>query len=70
MELGADFTDGLRFRDGAWEIRLRPSARGQKLLLDANSPEAADAAEKLVGLMEQRLEVQMKTSRPFGRLFC
>ena len=55
LELGADFTDGLRFQDGAWQIGLRPSAREKKLLLDANSPEAADTAERLIGLMEQRL---------------
>ena len=55
MELGADFTDGLHFRDGSWQIGLRPSAREASLLLDANSREAADAAEKLIQLMENRL---------------
>ena len=55
MELGADFTDGLHFADGSWRIGLRPSAQESSLLLDANLPEAADAAERLVELMEQRL---------------
>ena len=55
MELGADFTDGLHFADGSWRIGLRPSAQESSLLLDANLPEAADAAERLVALMEQRL---------------
>ena len=55
LELGADFTDGLHFRDGTWQIRLRPSARDSKLLLEANSPEAADAAARLVAFMEQSL---------------
>jgi hypothetical protein len=55
MELGADFSDGLHFSDGAWQIGLRPSAKDSSLMLDANDPEAADAVEKLINLMEQHL---------------
>lgn len=55
LELGADFSSGLHFTDGTWQIGLRPSAEASQLLLDANSPEAADAAEKLITLMEQHL---------------
>jgi hypothetical protein len=55
MELGADFSDGLKFTDGAWQVSLRPSAKGDNLLLDANDPEAADTTERLIKLMEQNL---------------
>ena len=55
LELGADFTEGLHVRDGAWSIGLRPSARDSHLLLDANTPEAADTAAKLIRLMEEHL---------------
>lgn len=56
MELGADFSNGLHFTDGAWRIGLRPSAKESSLLLDASSAEAADTAERLIRLMETRLK--------------
>ncbi len=55
MELGADFADGLHFTDGSWKIGLRPSAKDSSILLDANSPEAADTAERLITLMEKSI---------------
>ena len=58
LELGADFSDGLHIRDGSWQIGLRPSAKESSLLLDASSAEAADAAERLVRLMEKRIHTK------------
>ena len=55
LELGADFTDGLHVRDGAWQIGLRPSAKDSKLVLDANTPEAADSAARLLRLIEKQI---------------
>ena len=41
MEAGADFTDGLRMRDGGWELTIRPDANTSALQVEANAPDAA-----------------------------
>ena len=54
MEAGADFTDGLSFHDGGWRINVRPDAAASSLRVDASTEEAADAAARLLELMEQQ----------------
>ena len=56
LELGADFTDGLHFRDGSWDVRVRPEAEQSSLRVETDQPEAETATAKLLTLMEQRLE--------------
>lgn len=56
MEAGADFTDGLHVRDGSWELTVRPDARASALQVEANTPDAAAAAARLLELMEQHGE--------------
>lgn len=53
MEAGADFTDGLHVRDGSWELTVRPDAQASALQVEANTPDAAAAAARLLELMEQ-----------------
>lgn len=56
MEAGADFTDGLHVRDGSWELTVRPDAQASALQVEANTPDAAAAAARLLELMEQHGE--------------
>ncbi len=56
LELGADFTDGLHFRDGSWDVRVRPEAEQSSLRVETDQPEAETATAKLLTLMEQQLE--------------
>lgn len=54
LELGADFTDGLHFQDGAWDVRIRPDANESSVRIETAHPEAEKATAKLLRLMEQR----------------
>lgn len=56
MEAGADFTDGLHVRDGSWDLTVRPDAQASALQVEANTPDAAAAAARLLELMEQHGE--------------
>ena len=53
MEAGADFTDGLHFRDGSWDVRVRPDANRPALRIEANDPGAERSVKKLLELMEK-----------------
>ena len=53
MEAGADFTDGLRMRDGGWELTIRPDANTSALQVEANAPDAAAETAHLLELMER-----------------
>lgn len=53
LEAGADFADGLHFRDGDWDVRIRPDARESALRVECQSPEAEAEVGKLLRLMER-----------------
>lgn len=54
LELGADFTDGLHFQDGSWDVRIRPEPQESSLRIETNYPEAEQAAKRLLELMEEK----------------
>ena len=54
MEFGADFTDGLHFQDGSWDVRIRPDAHRSELQIETENTEAAEGTAKLLELMEAR----------------
>lgn len=54
MEFGADFTDGLSFRDGDWDVHIRPDAEESVLRVESATPAAEQATARLLELMEQR----------------
>lgn len=53
MEFGADFSDGLSFRDGSWNVRVHPAADVSELRVESETAEAADGTAHLLELMEQ-----------------
>ncbi len=53
MEFGADFTDGLSFRDGSWDVHVHPAADANEVRVEAETAEAADSTARLLELMEQ-----------------
>jgi mannose-1-phosphate guanylyltransferase/phosphomannomutase len=53
MEAGADFTDGLHFRDGSWDVRVRPDENESALRIEANDPRAERSVKHLLELMEK-----------------
>ncbi len=56
LEAGADFTDGLHFRDGDWDVRVRPDPNESALRVKAQSAEAEQTVGKLLRLMEAESE--------------
>lgn len=53
MEFGADFSDGLSFRDGSWNVRVRPAADASEVRVESGTEEAADETAHLLELMDQ-----------------
>lgn len=56
MEFGADFTDGLSFRDGDWDVRVRPAADTIAVRVESGTEEAADETARLLELMDRDTE--------------
>lgn len=56
MEAGADFTDGLHFRDGSWDVRVRPDPNESALRVETDSREAEQEVGRLLRLMEKHTE--------------
>ena len=54
LELGADFTDGLHFQDGSWDVRIRPEPGESSLRIETDRPEAEQATARLLELMEEK----------------
>lgn len=56
MEAGADFADGLHFRDGSWDVRVRPDPNRSALRVETESKEAEAEVGRLLRLMEEKTE--------------
>lgn len=54
MEAGADYSDGLHFQDGSWDVRVYPDENESALRIQANDPRAEQSMKHLLELMERR----------------
>ena len=48
MEAGADFTDGITFREGESTVRIAPDAEEERLFIDSDSPDAAQKTRERI----------------------
>lgn len=56
MEFGADFSNGLSFQDGSWNVRVRPTADASAVRVESGTEEAADETARLLELMDRDTE--------------
>lgn len=57
MEFGADFSDGLSFQDGSWNVRVHPAADASEVRVESGTEEAANDTARLLELMDRETEV-------------
>lgn len=58
MEFGADFTDGLSFQDGSWNVRVHPEADASEVRVESGTEEAANDTARLLELMNRDAEAE------------